>query len=113
MVFRLRGRGFSWEKIARAAGCSISGAWTCGRTPRKARPATWAPRPGRLTIGDREEIVIGLTKGETFTRIASRIGKAPPPSAEKWRQTEAAMTTGPGEATSGRGSKPVVRNQPR
>jgi IS30 family transposase len=77
MVFRLRGKGFSWEKIARAAGCSLSGAWASDRTPRQARPATWAPRPGRLTIADREEIVIGLAKGETLTAIANRIGKAP------------------------------------
>lgn len=77
MVFRLRGKGFSWEEIARAAGCSVSGAWTCDRTARQARPATWTPRPGRLTIADREEIVIGLAKGETFTAIAARIGKAP------------------------------------
>jgi transposase, IS30 family len=77
MVFRLRGKGFSWEKIARAAGCSLSGAFTYDRTPRQARPATWTPRAGRLTIADREEIVIGLAKGETFTAIAAQIGKAP------------------------------------
>ena len=76
MVFRLRGRGFSWEEIARAAGCSVSGAWACDRTPRQAQPTTWSHRPGRLTIADREEIVIGLAKGETLTAIANRIGKA-------------------------------------
>jgi transposase, IS30 family len=77
MVFRLRGKGFSWEKIARAVGCSVSGAWTYDRTPRQARSADWVPRPGRLTIADREEILIGLAQGETFTRIAARIGKVP------------------------------------
>jgi IS30 family transposase len=77
MVFRLRGKGFSWEKIARAAGCSLSGAWTYDRTSRQARTPTWTPRPGRLTIAEREEIVIGLAKGETFTAISKRIGKAP------------------------------------
>jgi transposase, IS30 family len=76
MVFRLRGKGFSWETIARAAGCSVSGAFTHDRTPRQARPATWSSRSGRLTIADREEILIGLAQGETFTGIASRIGKA-------------------------------------
>jgi IS30 family transposase len=79
MVFRLRGNGFgwSWEKIARAVGCSVSGAYTYDRTPRQARPATWSPRPGRLTITDREEILIGLSRGETLTAIANWIGKAP------------------------------------
>jgi IS30 family transposase len=76
MVFRLRGKGFSWEKIARAAGCSLSGAYTYSRTPRQARPAAWTPRPGRLTIADREEILVGLAKGETLTAIAHRIGRA-------------------------------------
>jgi IS30 family transposase len=78
MVFRLRSKGFSWQQIARAAGCSLAGAWANGRgqTARPAKQATWVPRPGRLTIADREEIVIGLAKGETFTGIASRIGKA-------------------------------------
>jgi IS30 family transposase len=36
----------------------------------------WASPPGRLTIADREEILIGLAQGETFTDIASRIGRA-------------------------------------
>jgi transposase, IS30 family len=79
MVHRLRGKsfGWSWEKIARAVGCSLSGAYTYDRTPRPARPATWSPRAGRLTIADREEILIGLAKGDTFTAIANRIDKAP------------------------------------
>lgn len=77
MVHRLRGKGFSWDKIARAAGCSLSGASTYDRTPRPARPTTWVPRPGRLTIADREEILIGLARGETLTTIADRIEKAP------------------------------------
>jgi IS30 family transposase len=77
MVRRLRGKGFSWQQIARAAGCSLSGALSYDRTPRPARPTTWTPRPGRLTIADREEIVIGLAQGETFTAIALRISKAP------------------------------------
>jgi transposase, IS30 family len=77
MVHRLRGKGFSWDKIARAAGCSLSGASTYNRTPRLARPTSWVPRRGRLTIADREEILIGLARGETFTGIADRIGKAP------------------------------------
>ena len=40
------------------------------------RPDTWAPRPGRLTLADREEITIGLAKEERFSTIADRLGRS-------------------------------------
>jgi IS30 family transposase len=79
MVMRLRGHGLGWKEVARAVGCSRSVAWRTGEGQQKhpGRPATWTPRPGRLTIQDREEIVVGLATGETYVAIALRIGKAP------------------------------------
>ncbi|MGD0042478.1 MAG: IS30 family transposase [Isosphaeraceae bacterium] len=79
MVRRLRGEGMTWQKAARAVGCSFTSAWFIGegRGGRRARPASWTPRPGSLTIADREEITIGLVKGESFTAIAQRINKVP------------------------------------
>ena len=79
MVRRLRGEGMTWQKAARAVGCSFTSAWFIGegRGGRHARPASWTPRPGSLTIADREEITIGLVKGESFTAIARRINKVP------------------------------------
>lgn len=35
----------------------------------------WTPRPGRLTLQDREEISRGLARDESFTTIAVAIGK--------------------------------------
>ena len=79
MIRRLRGEGMTWQKAARAVGCSFTSAWFVGegRGGRRARPASWTPRPGSLTIADREEITIGLVKGESFTAIAQRINKVP------------------------------------
>ena len=69
----------TWQKAARAVGCSFTSAWFIGegRGGRRARPASWTPRPGSLTIADREEITIGLVKGESFTAIARRMNKVP------------------------------------
>ena len=36
----------------------------------------WTPRPGRLTLMDREEISRGLARGDSFTMIAAVIGKS-------------------------------------
>ena len=79
MVRRLRGEGMTWQKAARAVGCSFTSAWFigAGRAGTRSRPASWTPRPGSLSIADREEITIGLIKGESFTAIAQRINKVP------------------------------------
>jgi IS30 family transposase len=79
MVRRLRGEGMTWQKAARAVGCSFTSAWFigAGRPGTRSRPASWTPRPGSLTIADREESTIGLIKGESFTAIAQRINKVP------------------------------------
>ena len=78
MVRRLKSEGFTWEDIARAAGCSITAIWKIRHRqldPQMA-PTAWVPTAGRLTIQHREEITIGLGRGETFSSIAMRIGTA-------------------------------------
>ena len=38
--------------------------------------ADWQPAEGRLTLADREEIGLGLARGETFTHLAARLARA-------------------------------------
>jgi IS30 family transposase len=77
LVVRLRRAGFTLKDAAREAGCSLGSAFMLGeQAPKSARaPAGWSPRPGRLTLSDREEIMIGLSRCETFSVIAARIDK--------------------------------------
>jgi len=40
-------------------------------------PDTWAPRAGRLTISDREQILLGLARGDSMSAIAREMGRGP------------------------------------
>ena len=79
MAIRLGTHGLDWKDIARAVGCSRQVAWRngTGQTQKVFRPLPWQPREGRLTIDDREMIVIGLAQGVPYSAIARDIGKAP------------------------------------
>src|SRR3546814_11309164 len=41
-----------------------------------AKPFGWEPRKGHLTVLDREQILVGLARGETLTAIARSLGRA-------------------------------------
>ena len=49
MVLRLRGSGWKWEDVARAAGCSVAIAWQIGRGHKTHHtvPLAWVPPVGR------------------------------------------------------------------
>ena len=69
LAFRLRGRGWRLVDIAREIGCTAP---MVGLMVRHGRfttgvPDTWEPRPGCLSIADREEILIGIRAGESLT----------------------------------------------
>ena len=112
MVHRLRGKGFSWEKIARAAGCSLSGALAMtGPAPGAADNLDSSSRS--TDIADREEIVIGLAQGRDVHRHrqSDRQGALhgqPGSGGERW----APWIPGLGRALRAQ-SRPVVPNQPR
>jgi len=74
-VHRLHALGHSLSEIGRKVECSrkaVSNALVRG--PVLARE--WAPGPGRLSRAEREEIRVGLEREETFTVIASGLGRA-------------------------------------
>ncbi|QYG91716.1 IS30 family transposase [Iamia sp. SCSIO 61187] len=79
LAFRLRGRGWRLVDIAREIGCTApmvglmvrDGRFTTGV------PDTWEPRPGCLSIADREEIFVGIRAGDSLSAIARAIGRVP------------------------------------
>jgi Helix-turn-helix domain len=75
---RLKARGLSLREIGPQVGCSHQGVALMVRhaSRRPVRHHGWVPGPGRLMLADREEITIGLQTGQSFTRIAARLGKA-------------------------------------
>ncbi len=75
MVFRLRSEGLKVNEVARAVGMHFQTVYRVleGKLTKAGHPASWSPAPGRLTLADREEITIGLSRGERLTAIADRL----------------------------------------
>ena len=79
LAFRLRAHGMSLVDIARQTGCTApmvglmvrDGLFTSGL------PSDWEPRPGALTVTDREAILLGIGCGESLSMIARGLGRAP------------------------------------
>jgi IS30 family transposase len=79
MAFRLRAQGLSLVDIARQVGCTapMVGLMVRDLKFRTGLPTDWEPRVGRLTIVDREQILVGLSRGDSLSGIARRLGRSP------------------------------------
>lgn len=79
LAFRLRCMGWRLVDIAREIGCTapMVGLMVRDGLHRDARPLGWEPRAGCLTIGDREQILLGIGRGESLSAIARSLGRSP------------------------------------
>ena len=78
LALRLRARGLTLSEVGRQVSCHLREVHRLarGELRRPPRPYGWQPGPGRLGLGDREEVSLGLHAGESFTVIAGRLGRA-------------------------------------
>jgi transposase, IS30 family len=78
MIRRLSAEGLSLRQVARQVSCSHEGVNFVLRGHRSPYTrSAWEPAQGRLTVAEREEISLGVHRGETFSAIASRLDRAP------------------------------------
>jgi IS30 family transposase len=78
LAFRLRAQGWRLVDIAREIGCSapMVGLMVRGGKHRDGEPFGWLPRQGCLAIGEREQILLGISRHESLSAIARRLGRA-------------------------------------
>jgi len=79
LAFRLRARGWRFVDIAREIGCTAQmvGIMVNHRRYLSGVVDIWAPRPGCLSISDREEILVGIRAGDSLSSIARQLGRVP------------------------------------
>jgi transposase, IS30 family len=78
LALRLHAKGWRLVDIAREIGCSAPMVGIMARSGRHldAKPFGWEPRAGSLTIDEREQILLGINRSDTFTAIAEQLGRA-------------------------------------
>ncbi len=77
LAIRLHSKGWRLIDIAREVGCTAPMVGKMAREGRHldAKPFGWEPREGHLTVLDREQILVGLARGDTLTAIARSLGR--------------------------------------
>jgi IS30 family transposase len=78
MALRLRAKGLNFKEIGEQIDSSLQTAWNVVmKAPtRTVKAFSWSPGPGRLTIAEREEISLGLRRGDSFSSIAALLGRS-------------------------------------
>ena len=79
LTIRLHAHGFSLVEIARQIGCTprMVGFMARERRVLSGVKDPWTPRAGRLSIDEREQILIGLRAQKSFRSIAAMLGRSP------------------------------------
>lgn len=79
MAYRLKRHGLSNMEIARQLGCTdgLLVYMFQGKISSVGVATVWTPRPGALTIDDREQILLGLRAGHSMSAIARGLGRSP------------------------------------
>ena len=79
LAFRLRAQGWRLVDIAREIGCTapMVGLMVRDGKHRDGASFGWTPRPGCLTIADREQILLGIGRDESLSAIARSLGRSP------------------------------------
>ncbi len=74
-VRQLRTEGMTVADVARDIGCSLRTVKRVVATQgkREERQTRWSPSERRLSLPEREEISLGLRRGESFTVIARQL----------------------------------------
>ena len=79
MAFRLKAQGWSLVDIGRQIGCSapMVGLMVRNGQFRSGLPDDWAPRRGCLSILEREQILLGVSRAASLRAIARDLGRSP------------------------------------
>jgi len=77
LAFRLKAQGLSLAEIGRQVGCSapMVGLMVRAGKFQQGIPDDWAPRRGRLTIREREQILLGLGRAMSLSAIARSLDR--------------------------------------